>query len=70
MEGFVKITKLGPVDGVVDGVYVRLLYRGYYMAAQGYEIFFNTRREILYLQATMQCSIYHVNTNEIPNHFI
>ena len=31
--------------------------------------FFNTRREILYLQATMLCSIYYINTNEIPNHF-
>ena len=22
-----------------------------------------------YLQATMSCSIYYINTNEIPNHF-
>ena len=33
------------------------------------EIFFNTRREISYLQAAMKCSIYYINTNEIPNHF-
>ena len=33
------------------------------------EIFFNTRREISYLQAAMLCSIYYINTNEIPNHF-
>ena len=45
------------------------------MAVQSYEIslrvkyFFNTRREIWYLQAAMKCSIYHINTNEIPNHF-
>ena len=32
------------------------------------EIFFNTRREISYLQAAMSCSIYHINTNEIPIH--
>ena len=31
--------------------------------------FFNTRREISYLQATMLFSIYYINTNEIPNHF-
>ena len=30
---------------------------------------FNTRREISYLQAAMQCSIYYINTNEIPSHF-
>ena len=29
----------------------------------------NTRREISYLQAAMQCSTYYINTNEIPNHF-
>ena len=45
------------------------------MAARRYEIslrvkcFFNTRREISYLQAAMQCSIYYINTNEILNHF-
>ena len=35
------------------------------------EYFFNTRREILYLQAAMKCSIkfYYINTSEIPNHF-
>ena len=33
------------------------------------QIFFNTRREILYHQVTMLCSIYYRNTNEIPNHF-
>ena len=33
------------------------------------EIFFNTRREISYLQAAVYCSIYYINTNEIPNHF-
>ena len=27
------------------------------------------RREISYLQAAMQCSIYYINTNEIPSHF-
>ena len=32
-------------------------------------IFFNTRGEILHLLAAMQCSIYYINTNEIPNHF-
>ena len=26
------------------------------------------RYEISYLQAAMQCSIYYINTNEIPNH--
>ena len=31
--------------------------------------FFNTRREISYLRAAMQCSIYYLNTNELPNHF-
>ena len=30
---------------------------------------FNARREISYLQSAMLCSIYHINTNEIPNHF-
>ena len=30
------------------------------------KFFFNTRREISYLQATMSCSIYYINTNEIP----
>ena len=49
--------------------------RGYYMAAQTYEIslrmlknicervkyFFNPRREISYLQAAMQYSIYYIN---------
>ena len=30
---------------------------------------FNTRREISYLQAAMWCSIYYINTNEIPNDF-
>ena len=33
------------------------------------EIFFNTRREILYLQAAMQYSIYYIKNNETPNHF-
>ena len=33
------------------------------------EIFFNTQREILYLQEAIKCFIYHINTNEIPNHF-
>ena len=48
------------------------------------EIFFNTRREISYLQATIYIypflfedyqwyfsliSLYYINTNEIPNHF-
>ena len=28
-----------------------------------------TRREISYPQAAMYCSIYYINTNEIPNHF-
>ena len=28
--------------------------------------FFNTRTEISYLQATMSCSIYYINTNEVP----
>ena len=23
----------------------------------------------MYLQEAMQCSIYHINTNKIPNHF-
>ena len=32
-------------------------------------IFFNTRREISYFQAVMKCSVYYINTNEIPNHF-
>ena len=27
------------------------------------------RKEILYLQATMLCSIYYVNANGISNHF-
>ena len=31
--------------------------------------FFNTGREISYLQAAMLCSIYYINTNELPNHF-
>ena len=31
--------------------------------------FFNTRREISYLGAAMYCSIYYINTNELPNHF-
>ena len=31
--------------------------------------FFNARREISYLQGAMQCSIYYINTNELPNHF-
>ena len=31
--------------------------------------FFNTRREILYPQAAMLCSIHYININEIPNHF-
>ena len=30
--------------------------------------FFNTR-EISYLQMAMLCSIYYINTNEIPSHF-
>ena len=33
------------------------------------EIFFNTRREISCLQADLLCSIYYLNTNELPNHF-
>ena len=33
------------------------------------EVFFNTRRDILYVQVAMQCSIYYINTNEIPNPF-
>ena len=37
-------------------------------AQQTNEIFFNTRREITYLQAAMLCSVYYINTNEIPNH--
>ena len=37
--------------------------------AHQWNIFFNTRAEISYLQATMWCSIYYINTNEIPNHF-
>ena len=32
-------------------------------------IFLNSRRESLYLQAAMECSIYYINTNEIQNHF-
>ena len=32
-------------------------------------IFFNSRRESLYLQAAMECSIHYINTNEIQNHF-
>ena len=31
--------------------------------------FLNSRRESLYLQAAMECSIYYINTNEIQNHF-
>ena len=31
--------------------------------------FFNKRRETSYLQAAMLCSIYYINTNELPNHF-
>ena len=31
--------------------------------------FFNMRREISHLQVAMQCSIYYINTNEMPNHF-
>ena len=31
--------------------------------------FFNKRRETSYLQVTMLCSIYYINTNELPNHF-
>ena len=31
--------------------------------------FFNTSREISYLQAAMLCSIYYINTSELPNHF-
>ena len=31
--------------------------------------FFNSRREISYLQAAMLCSIYYIITNELPNHF-
>ena len=27
------------------------------------------RYEISYLQAAISCSIYYINTNEIPNHF-
>ena len=37
--------------------------------AHSWNIFFNTRREISYLQATRSCSIYYINTNEIPDHF-
>ena len=37
------------------------------------EIFFNMRREILYLQVAMYCNVLfmhiQVDTNEIPNHF-
>ena len=33
------------------------------------EIFFNMRREILYVQAATKHSIYYINTNEIPNFF-
>ena len=45
------------------------------MAARRYEIslrvllFFNTRREISYLQVAMYYSIYYINTNELSNHF-
>ena len=49
------------------------------MAARRYEIslrvlkniekFFQHEREISYLQAAMQCTIYYINTNEIPHHF-
>lgn len=31
---------------------------------------FNTRGEIAYLQVVMQCSVYYLNTNEIPNNNI
>lgn len=34
-----------------------------------HKIFFNTSRDILYLQEDFQCYIYYINTNEIPNHF-
>ena len=40
------------------------------MAARRYKIFFDTRREILYLQAAIRCSIYYISTNEIPNHLL
>ena len=30
---------------------------------------FSTQEEISCLQAAMECSIYYINTNEIPNHF-
>ena len=33
------------------------------------EVFFETRKEISYLQAAMKCSIYYINNNEIWNHF-
>ena len=40
------------------------------MAARRYKIFFDTRREILYLQAAIRCSIYYISTNKTPNHFL
>ena len=33
------------------------------------EIFSIARREISYLEAAMYCSIFYINTNEIPNYF-
>ena len=38
------------------------------MAARRYEISLR-EREISYLQAVMHCSIYYINSNEMPNHF-
>ena len=38
-------------------------------AALTREIFFNTRRELSYLEAAMSCSDFLYNTNEMQNHF-
>ena len=37
------------------------------MAVRRYEISLRVLKNIL--QATMLCSIYYINTNEMPNHF-
>ena len=50
-------------------------YRGHYMAVRRYEISVRVMKSISRVNATIegkisqQCSIYYINTTEMPNHF-
>ena len=58
-----SLTSLGNKERILHG---RAEIRNF---SSSVEIFFNTRREISYLQAAMKYSVYYINTNEILNNF-